>query len=484
MAHKYRQQAGPALPPVEAAIEMPAAAPVAEPAPAQSVPAAEMPAMAEEFSIEVQAPVAEAPIAEVPVAEAPVAQEIDLSGEWESMTTTEAPTPPPAAPESMPVEAAPVEAAPEGPSLVDQIEEVKFYLSQSMFDEARAGLEKCEAISPGGPGLAELRALLEAGVAAADTQKIEAVPEPPVEAPAEPVSEAAGEASVQALVFDEAAIGGAAVVEPPTPPAEEPAVQEAAPPPAPVPAPAPSGDVLSDFVLDLEESLGEDFAIGGAKGKPAPKPAAVPLPPPPPPLHPATPAAVAQQPAPMPPPTPAPVAAPAMAAAAAAPAPVAVIAPTATLDHPETKSVLSDMFEEFKEDVEETQGEPEDPDTHYNLGVAFKEMGLMDEAIGELQKVCQAIDRGHPFTQVMQAYTWLAHCFIEKGVPQAAIKWYEKALKAPGADEDSRLAVYYELGNAHEAAGNKKAALDSFMEVYGANIDYRDVAERIKALKS
>lgn len=172
---------------------------------------------------------------------------------------------------------------------------------------------------------------------------------------------------------------------------------------------------------------------------------------------------------------------------AAAPAPIAAAAPAApavTLEHQEARSALADIFDEFKEDVEETQGEPEDPDTHYNLGVAFKEMGLMDEAIGELQKVCQAIDHGHPFAQVMQAYTWLAHCFVEKGVPQAAVKWYERALKVPGADEESKLAVYYELGNAQEAAGNKKAALDSFLEVYGSNIDYRDVAERIKALKS
>lgn len=141
------------------------------------------------------------------------------------------------------------------------------------------------------------------------------------------------------------------------------------------------------------------------------------------------------------------------------------------------------MFSEFKEDVEETAGEAEDPDTHYNLGVAFKEMGLLDEAIGELQKVCQAVDKGQPFGQVVQAYTWLAHCFQEKGVPQAAIKWYEKALKAPGLGDEGKLAVYYDLASAQEAAGNKKAALDNFMEVYGTNIDYRDVAERIKALK-
>jgi len=152
--------------------------------------------------------------------------------------------------------------------------------------------------------------------------------------------------------------------------------------------------------------------------------------------------------------------------------------------NPEASSALSDIFAEFKEDVEETADQAEDPDTHYNLGVAFKEMGLLDEAIGELQKVCQAIDHGHPFSQVMQAYTWLAHCFLEKGAPEASIKWYEKALHVPALDEESKLAVYYELGSAYEAAGNKKLALQNFNEVYSTNIDYRDVAERIKSLKA
>jgi hypothetical protein len=46
------------------------------------------------------------------------------------------------------------------------------------------------------------------------------------------------------------------------------------------------------------------------------------------------------------------------------------------------------------------------------------------------------------------------------------------------------MAIEYELALAHEAAGNRNAALDYFLEVYGTNIDYRDVAERIKALRT
>jgi len=111
-------------------------------------------------------------------------------------------------------------------------------------------------------------------------------------------------------------------------------------------------------------------------------------------------------------------------------------------------------------------------------------MGLLDEAIGELQKVCQAVERGQAFPQVMQTYTWLAQCFLDKGVPEAAVRWYEKALQIPALDGETRTALHYEIAGAYEAGGNKASALKHFLEVYGNNIDYRDVAERIKALKS
>jgi tetratricopeptide (TPR) repeat protein len=146
---------------------------------------------------------------------------------------------------------------------------------------------------------------------------------------------------------------------------------------------------------------------------------------------------------------------------------------------------LAEMFGELKQDLEaDVASADEDPETHYNLGIAFREMGLLDEAIGELQKACQSFDRGKPFPQIMQTYTWLAQCFLEKSVPEAAVRWYDKALNVPGIDSETRVALHYELASAYETAGDKPSALHHFMDVYGSNIDYRDVAERIKALKS
>jgi pilus assembly protein FimV len=166
-------------------------------------------------------------------------------------------------------------------------------------------------------------------------------------------------------------------------------------------------------------------------------------------------------------------------------APVRPLGAGAQAMHPSGSIDLSEMFGELKQELEEeVAAGDDDPETHYNLGVAFREMGLLDEAIAELQKVCTAIERGKAFAQPIQTYTWLAQCFLDKGVPDAAIRWYEKALGIPGLDDEARLAINYELGSACEAALDKPAALRHFTSVYGANIDYRDVAERIQALKS
>ena len=262
--------------------------------------------------------------------------------------------------------------------------------------------------------------------------------------------------------------------------------------------------VLGEFVADLEASLGDDFLHGAPVAAPqTAQPAAHPAPVRPSPAPqvsaPAASAAAApamgriMPPAPMPsvaaqtidaprpqPPVTA-VVHPASPAPVLPPAP----APKASPFGEEPSVDLAEMFGELKQDLEaDVASAEEDPETHYNLGIAFREMGLLDEAIGELQKACQSVERGHPFPQIMQTYTWLAQCFLDKGIPEAAIRWYEKALGVTGIDQETRTALNYELAAAHETAGDKPMALKHFMEVYGSNIDYRDVAERIKALKS
>jgi tetratricopeptide (TPR) repeat protein len=144
---------------------------------------------------------------------------------------------------------------------------------------------------------------------------------------------------------------------------------------------------------------------------------------------------------------------------------------------------LKEVFDEFRAELGEMGAEDEDLETHYNLGIAFREMGLLEEAISEFQKVAKASDGGRPFRYTMQCCTLLGLAFMEKGQPSIAAIWYERALLTPGNDPESTLALRYDLGVAQESAGEPGAALKSFSQVYAMNIDYRDVAERIAALQ-
>jgi len=156
-------------------------------------------------------------------------------------------------------------------------------------------------------------------------------------------------------------------------------------------------------------------------------------------------------------------------------------APTAS--SPMESGPLKEVFDEFRSELGEMGAEDEDLETHYNLGIAFREMGLLEEAISEFQKVAKATDRGRPFRYTMQCCTLLGLAFMEKGQPGVAAIWYERALHTPNLDPESVLALRYDLGVAQESAGEPVAALKSFSQVYAMNIDYRDVGERIAALQ-
>jgi tetratricopeptide (TPR) repeat protein len=149
----------------------------------------------------------------------------------------------------------------------------------------------------------------------------------------------------------------------------------------------------------------------------------------------------------------------------------------------EALNQLAEVFQEFRSEMGEMGDEDEDLETHYNLGIAYREMGLLDEAIGEFQKVAKAIQKGKPFAYEMNCSTLLAVSFMDKGEPKIASVWYRRALETPGLEQESVLALRYDLGLALESAGESKGALDSFQQVYAMNIDYRDVADRISVLQ-
>ncbi len=142
----------------------------------------------------------------------------------------------------------------------------------------------------------------------------------------------------------------------------------------------------------------------------------------------------------------------------------------------EEEQSLEEIFKEFKKGVEQ-QLDSEDYDTHYNLGIAYKEMGLIDEAIGEFQLASKDPKRA------VECASMLGLCFLEKGMPQLAIKWYRKGLEMPEITEEEHIGLLYDLGSAYQEVGDTDNAQKAFMEVYGMNSNYRDIVSRIKQLE-
>ncbi|HEV2233768.1 MAG TPA: tetratricopeptide repeat protein [Terriglobia bacterium] len=422
VAQKMPEPASPVAPPV---------APKGAPAPAPT----EFDLSAEFLGEATTAPPAPPPPVEVPpdvsaphVAETPVApppvQEFDLSAGFEAP----APPPEPAQAETPPFEAPAF-------NFEDSKVEVDYYLDQGFFDEARESVRALQEKFPGNPQVAELRARVEKRVA----PKAEEVKVPDTVQPAP-----GGEWELPGSFAKETpAQVPPPVQEPPPPPIPPKEVPVAAspvappvPPPAPAPVapppPAPMGDPLGGLIGDLEASL-EGIDTG----------------------------APAQQPA----------------ANAARPAPMAPPASGGTA------FPLSGFLDDLS-DGDQAAAAQDDPQTHYDLGVAFREMNLLDEAIGEFQKVVKNVEKGIYPPNFLQVCTLLALCFMDKKMPAIAIKWYLRALELPGLTEDATMAVTYDLGVAYEEAGDAKKALERFSEVYSQNIDYRDVAEKIRTMQT
>ena len=136
---------------------------------------------------------------------------------------------------------------------------------------------------------------------------------------------------------------------------------------------------------------------------------------------------------------------------------------------------VDELFEEFKKGVEE-QIDESDHETHYDLGIAYKEMGLLEEAISEFQKAWKDPNR------LLECTTMIGKCLIELGRNEEAVKHYRSILQGSQVSNDQYLAILYEIALAYEGMGDLEQALGTFLQIKERDPDYRDLETRIAAL--
>jgi tetratricopeptide (TPR) repeat protein len=137
---------------------------------------------------------------------------------------------------------------------------------------------------------------------------------------------------------------------------------------------------------------------------------------------------------------------------------------------------VEEVFEKFKAGVAE-QIDVDDAQSHYDLGVAYKEMGLIDDALREFEVAGRDVKR----FVVCQSMIGMIH--LERGNLNEAIDGFVRGLQSPERTKDQEAALCYEIGAAFEAKRVNRQALDYFQRVARLVPSYRDTQERIRRLQ-
>jgi tetratricopeptide (TPR) repeat protein len=134
-----------------------------------------------------------------------------------------------------------------------------------------------------------------------------------------------------------------------------------------------------------------------------------------------------------------------------------------------------EILEQFKRGIDQNL-ESDDYQSHYDLGVAFKEMGLLDEAIAEFQKALRASEGR------LRTSEALGMAFFEKGQYAVCESVLRRAVDGLDGTDEAKIGLLYWLGRASEALGKRAEAMASYERAVAVDIRFMDLSERIHRL--
>lgn len=147
----------------------------------------------------------------------------------------------------------------------------------------------------------------------------------------------------------------------------------------------------------------------------------------------------------------------------------------------------NEMFADLMEDVGGTSNENVSVDSfenHFSLGIAYREMELVDEAIKEFESALKAAHAQKEAKKTIQCCGMLSTCFLKKGMARSALRWCQTGLSIADNSSHEAMALRYDMGIAHSMSGSNERALECFDRIFSIDPSYRDVAQRIDELKS
>ena len=154
---------------------------------------------------------------------------------------------------------------------------------------------------------------------------------------------------------------------------------------------------------------------------------------------------------------------------------LAEVAEIAPIDEGAEMIDVETVFEQFKAGVAE-QVADDDSDTHFDLGIAYKEMGLFPDARREFQ-----VAMADPRRRCL-CWTMIGLIYMEEGQPRDAIEAFQSGLESPEKTSTEAIGLHYELAMACETAGLTDQARLHYEYVFQREPQYREVGPRLQRL--
>jgi tetratricopeptide (TPR) repeat protein len=154
---------------------------------------------------------------------------------------------------------------------------------------------------------------------------------------------------------------------------------------------------------------------------------------------------------------------------------LAEVAEIAPIDEGAQMIDVETVFEQFKAGVA-AQVSDDDSDTHFDLGIAYKEMGLLPDARREFQ-----VAMSDPRRRCL-CWTMIGLIYMDEGQPRDAIEAFQSGLESPEKTPREAVGLHYELAMACEAGGLTDQARLHYEYVFQREPEYREVGQRLQRL--
>ena len=152
-----------------------------------------------------------------------------------------------------------------------------------------------------------------------------------------------------------------------------------------------------------------------------------------------------------------------------------VVAPAPGTDAASVEEGVAELFADFKQGVSETLDKA-DYQTRFDLGIAYREMELLDDAIAEFRYCLESPEWR------LQSLQMIGLSSLDLGRPSDAVSHFEQALSAPELSDTQKAGLFFDFGRAQAALGESDAAYNSFDRVRGLDPGFAGLDDQVASL--